>query len=270
MIHFAGAGGKGASPKPLLEHLIATYTLYTALGAIAPGEAFTEKDKQALRDVALRALRAALTLQNRGGWGAAPQAPGDSWVTSWGAAALLAARETGVEIQKGTFTALMQFYDAQTDRRDYHLEFSNQQRGKINLPGNETFLHHDTLSAFGGLLRMQIEGKASNTVTTADRLLATDLPNPDPLRRDFVYWYLGTVFQVQREQRKGTGWSQWSQAAAREELTLQQSVDTCALGSWVPDDRWGSAGGKVYATAVNALTLEQLLALVPAKAPKSK
>jgi len=119
-------------------------------------------------------------------------------------------------------------------------------------------------------MRMQIEGKASNTVAAADRFVGTDLPNSDPMRRDFCYWYLGTVFQVQREQRKGTGWSQWSQSAARETISLQQMTDTCALGSWVPDDRWSSMGGKVYVTAVNALTMEQLLGLLPAKAAKSK
>ena len=30
----------------------------------------------------------------------------------------------------------------------------------------------------------------------------------------------------------------------------------CANGSWDPVDRWGFEGGRVYATAINALTLE--------------
>lgn len=30
----------------------------------------------------------------------------------------------------------------------------------------------------------------------------------------------------------------------------------CAADSWEPVDRWGGEGGRVYATAINALTLE--------------
>ena len=29
-----------------------------------------------------------------------------------------------------------------------------------------------------------------------------------------------------------------------------------SCGSWEPIDRWGGEGGRVYATAINALTLE--------------
>ena len=33
--------------------------------------------------------------------------------------------------------------------------------------------------------------------------------------------------------------------------------DGCRNGSWDPDqERWGADGGRVYATAINALTLE--------------
>jgi serine/threonine-protein kinase len=262
--------GKRGSPRPVFEHLLATYTLFTAVGAISPSESFTDKDRQALREAALKGLRAALALQGRLGWGSAPQGFGDCWDTSWGAAVLLAARDAGVDVPRTHFTSIVQFFDTVTDKKDYHLGFSFQQPGKFNLQGNDTFVNHDTLSAFGGLMRMQIEGKASNTVAAADRLLGADLPNPDPLRRDFCYWYLGTVFQVQREQRKGTGWTQWSQAVAREALSLQLAADTCSLGSWAADDRWSLMGGKVYVTAINALTTEQILGLVPAKAPKSK
>jgi hypothetical protein len=32
-------------------------------------------------------------------------------------------------------------------------------------------------------------------------------------------------------------------------------ADGCGCGSWDPVDRWGAEGGRVYATAMNALTL---------------
>jgi len=259
------------SIKPVFENLLATYALFTAANSITPGEAFTEREKQALKEGAFRALKAALALQNKGaGWGYTPQAPSDSWVTSWGAAALLAARDGGVDVPRINLQWITTWYDACTDKKDFHLGYAPAQMGKVNLAGNEVFLHHDTLSAFGGLMRMQIEGKATGTVAAADKLVTLDLPNSDPLRRDFCYWYLATTFLVQREQRKGTGWTAWSQAAVRESITLQQPLDTCTLGSWLPDDRWSLMGGKVYATAIGALLMEQVLGLAPAKASKSK
>ncbi len=268
----AHGGGKGAgSIKPVYENLLATYALFTAANSITPSEAFSDKDKQSLKENAFKALRAALALQNKGaGWGYTPLAPSDSWVTSWGAAALLAARDGGVDVPRVNLDWITAWYSTCTDKKDFHLGYAPAQMGKVNLAGNEVYLHHDTLSAFGGLMRMQIEGKASATVATADKLVSMDLPNPDPLRRDFCYWYLGTTFQAQREQRKGTGWKTWSEAAVRESITLQQSADTCSLGSWLPDDRWSLMGGKVYATAINALLMEQIQALSPAKAAKTK
>ena len=35
-----------------------------------------------------------------------------------------------------------------------------------------------------------------------------------------------------------------------------KAQDGCAHGSWDPIDRWGFEGGRVYATAINTLSLE--------------
>jgi serine/threonine-protein kinase len=261
----------GSTVKPVYENLLAVYALFTAVASITPSEAFSDKDKAALKDGALRALKAALAVQNKGaGWGYTPMAPSDSWSTSWGAAALLAAREAGVEIPRINLQWIITWYDSTTDKKDFHLGYAPAQMAKVNLAGHEMYLHHDTLSAFGGMMRAQIEGKPSATVAIADKLVTFDLANPDPFRRDFCYWYLATSFLVQREKRTGSGWTAWSQAVLRESLTLQQTIDTCTLGSWLPDERWSPMGGKPYATAMNALLLEQVMGLVPTRAAKAK
>ncbi len=43
-----------------------------------------------------------------------------------------------------------------------------------------------------------------------------------------------------------------------EALVKPQNVRSsgCKNGSWEPVDRWSCEGGRVYATAINALTLE--------------
>jgi hypothetical protein len=191
-------------------------------------------------------------------------------VTSWGALALLSAREAGVEIPKINLGYILAWYDSVTDKKDAHLGYTPQQMGRVNLSGNENYQHHDTLTAFGSLARMQIEGRPSNSYAMADKLLERDLPNPDPLRRDYCYWYFGTLFTAQREQRKGAGWSTWTQALGRELVSLQEATDNCSMGSFSPQERWTAMGGKVYTAAMNALTLTQILATRPAPAPLPK
>jgi hypothetical protein len=257
----------GTTVKPVFEHLLATYALVTMLVSAPPA---SDKDRMTLRDASQRAVKWALANQTKGGgWGYTTQATSDTWVTSWGGLALVSARDAGIEIPKLNLNYLIQWYESVTDKTDLHLGYTPQQMGKVNLPGNEAFLGHDTLSAFGGLVRFGVEGKPTTALVAAEKTLQRDLPNPDPNRRDYAYWHWGTVFLAQREQRKGAQWTSWSNAAYREISALGETADTCALGSFPPNDRWGVSGGRVYATAMNALTLAAAGGLrppVPAKA----
>jgi len=71
------------------------------------------------------------------------------------------------------------------------------------------------------------------------------------------------VYSAFHEQRRGTLWTQWTQALLREELSLQESADSCAMGSFPSAERWSQSGGRVYGTAMNALTLTQVLGTRP-------
>ncbi|MBI5366601.1 MAG: hypothetical protein HZA54_06160 [Planctomycetes bacterium] len=94
------------------------------------------------------------------------------------------------------------------------------------------------------------------------RLVAGDPPAwQEGGGNDFWYWHHGTLAlwlidgpaAGGREER----WGPWNQsmvnALARNQCTAR---DGCAAGSWAPNDRWGEVGGRVYATAINVLTLE--------------
>jgi serine/threonine protein kinase len=251
----------GPSNRPVFENHLATWALFTAAQLIQPGEAFSDRDRSALRECALRALKWSLNNQGKGGgWGGAVGAPADTWITSWGALALLAAKDSGVDVPRLNLGYILQWYDSVTDKKDFHLGFQPTSMGKIT---GDTFAHHETLSAFGSLARLQIEGKPSSTYAAADKLIEKDLPNPDPLRRDYCYWYFATVYSAFHERRAGTLWTQWTQALLREELSLQESADTCAMGSFPSAERWSQSGGRVYGTAMNALTLTQVLGTRP-------
>jgi serine/threonine protein kinase len=258
----------GASTRPVYENHLATWALFTAAQLIGPTEAFGDKDRSNLREAALRALKWSLNNQGKGGgWGSTVGANSDTWVTSWGAMALLAAKDAGVDIPKLNLGYILQWYDTVTDKKDFHMGFAPTLMGKIT---SDAFQHHDTLSAFGSLVRLQIEGKPSSTYAAADKLIEKDLPNADPMRRDYCYWYFGTVYTAYHEQRRGTLWNLWTQSLLREYVSLQESADTCTLGSFPSAERWSALGGRVYGAAMNALTLTQVAGTRPPPAISNK
>ncbi|HYE98212.1 MAG TPA: protein kinase, partial [Planctomycetota bacterium] len=261
----------GQSQKPTLDHLLATWTLCTSLQAFPVAGAAGDQERAAIREAASKAVRWAVLNQNRGGgWGYAPGSPSTTWVSAWGAQALGAARELGLDVAKPSLIQLLQWFDQNTDRTDYLLGYQPQFRGTVNLPASPQFLHHETLSLVGGLGRMGIETRSNATVASAEKIIVRDMPNADPLRRDYAYWSLGTMFLAVRDQRKGAAWTAWSQALHREVLSVQETADTCALGSIPPTDRWSAGGGRVYATAMIAFGLEYAAGVRPLAWPSKK
>ncbi len=255
----------GLSVKPMYEHLMALCALYTAAAGNGFGEGYDEKGRTFLRESAARALRFALTRQRKGaGWGYLADPPSsDTWVTSWGAMALLAAREAGMDVPRQNLAWILQWMDGVTDGRDLHLGYTPARMSKVALAGAGKYYHHETLSAFGGLARMGIEMKSSAALAAAEKFVLRDLPNADPLRRDYCYWQWATAFLAHREQRRGSNWNHWTTALVRELGALRETREKCALGSWAPDDRWSSAGGRVYTTAMNALSLSAAAGVRP-------
>ena len=53
----------------------------------------------------------------------------------------------------------------------------------------------------------------------------------------------------------GLTWKRWNESM-QEALCDNQRVSGCEDGSWDPIGEWGRAGGRVYATAIGAMTLE--------------
>ena len=57
-----------------------------------------------------------------------------------------------------------------------------------------------------------------------------------------------------------SGAEAWTDAAVAHLVALQdQSGGSCREGAWTVGDRWAYAGGALYATALNALTLADAL-----------
>jgi hypothetical protein len=71
---------------------------------------------------------------------------------------------------------------------------------------------------------------------------------------DFYYWYYGTLAMFQLG---GAPWERWNEALRTSVIEHQHTDPTlCTWGSWDALDPWSSIGGRVYATALNCLTME--------------
>jgi hypothetical protein len=123
---------------------------------------------------------------------------------------------------------------------------------------NESFADHDALVAIAVMSRIFIDrNRGDARLKGGAERLVKDLPAWDGPKTDFYYWYYGSLALFQYDGPKGPMWCAWNQRM-KEALVPHQrpAKDGCARGSWDPVDRWGFEGGRVYATALNALTLE--------------
>ena len=66
------------------------------------------------------------------------------------------------------------------------------------------------------------------------------------------YWYYGTLAMFQMG---GTHWRAWNKSM-KSALVNHQRGSGDEKGSWDPIGAWGFAGGRVYSTAINVLSLE--------------
>lgn len=69
---------------------------------------------------------------------------------------------------------------------------------------------------------------------------------------NIYYWYYGSYAMFQYG---GNAWKEWNDMM-QESLLPTQRVGGCEDGSWDPIGEWGAAGGRVYSTAIGAMTLE--------------
>ncbi|MEM7166463.1 MAG: prenyltransferase/squalene oxidase repeat-containing protein [Planctomycetota bacterium] len=102
------------------------------------------------------------------------------------------------------------------------------------------------------------ESSRSKDIKAGIGILSEQLPEWRPARKkrkskiNMYYWYYATYALFQHG---GTPWRDWNKAMLQALIPTQiQGGDED--GSWDPIGEWGTAGGRVYATAINAMTLE--------------
>lgn len=232
-----------------------------ALATMAMCEAFAITRDNSLKESAQSSVNYILRSQNPGyGWKYQPRdGRSDTSVTGWMILALKAARMAKLVVPQKAFEGAITWFDRVTRVSDGKVGYMRPGDNGAKLHGRppDTFRNVPTMTAVSVLCRIFCGRKRSDKkVKQGVEILMKNLPDynrPKNDRVNFYYWYYGTyaMFQV-----GGPNWKKWNDAMKKALLETQRTGRICQDGSWDPVGEWCIVGGRVYATAINALTLE--------------
>ncbi len=228
------------------------YYMYNhAIAALALSEAYGLTGSGMLKRSAQRAIDFLVRARNPGaGWRyTARSGDTDTSVTGWCVMALKSAEISGLRISRAAYSGARAWINAVTGR-DYRVGYVR--RGSWVAGAGEG------MTAVGVLCRILIDrSRNSRSVRGGGRLLAESKPAWEAGAIDFYAWYYIALALYQVDGPDGPLWSAWNVRMV-ETLLRQQWPATagCLAGSWDPVGQWCSAGGRIYATALNVMTLE--------------
>jgi hypothetical protein len=197
----------------------------------------------------------------------------DISATAWVVMALKSAELAGLNVPHESMQGAMEFTKSVTTK-DGRVAYMNvlQVGRKIAGEGDEYMFHPTALDALGMCVRTFVERNFDDPILdmSAARIIK-DLPSvkdADPksakdnkLGIDYYYWYYASLALNQFDgpdspKRSKKYWNKWNEALIETLLPLQDTSNTCCRGGWPTPDRWSHAGGPIYRTAINVLTLE--------------
>ncbi|MEM8734088.1 MAG: prenyltransferase/squalene oxidase repeat-containing protein [Planctomycetota bacterium] len=172
----------------------------------------------------------------RGGWGYLPQRPGDLTLSGWQIMALKSAYAAGLSVPDRTIMRIDTFLASQQAKDGVYYGY-----GK---PGRSP-----TCTAIGNLLRL-FRGRSHtdpNILEAAEYFRRVGKSNSDVY---FNYYTTLFLFHI-----GGPLWDNWH-PTVRDHLVKTQSRTGHEAGSWYFDNPYGKEGGRLYTTAMAAMTLE--------------
>ncbi len=237
------------------------YMYNHALCALALVEAYGLTGSNLFKDQAQKAVDFLIAAQNPGkGWRYGYRCgDNDSSVTGWAIMVLNSAELSGLSFPRTGREGARAWYDEVTDEETGRVGYTFRGSGKVYISGkNELFEHHETLTAIGVLARLFMDRhRGDSRLASGCDLLLKDRPKWEGHLIDFYYWHCASLALFQFEGPAGPRWKGWNEALKKALVPNQNpSTSGCRRGSWEPADRWSGEGGRVYATAINALTLE--------------
>jgi len=236
------------------------YDTYAAgLATLAMAEAYGMTKDVRLRDPAQKGVEHILKIQNRyAGWHHGGCL--STSLTGWMVMALKSAKIAGLKVDSVGFQGATKWLDDVTDPATGMVGYASR--------GGYPFQKGYAMTAVGMVCRqfMGVPNTDPVMIKGADVLLK-ELPKWVPRSRvrddpqEPYYWYYGTLAMFQMG---GRHWQTWNEALKPVLVNNQCRANGQPLdgsvndkdGSWDADMGWGPSGGRVYHTAINALSLE--------------
>jgi tetratricopeptide (TPR) repeat protein len=258
------------------------YMLNHALCATALAEAYGTTGSILLQEPAQRAVDFVIAAQNPGkGWRYSFKCgDNDTLATALAVGALYAAELSGLLFPRTGYDGTRSWLDEVTEENYYRVGYTHKGTGEVyhaedgttyaamprpdgrtEWPGNPMnvqFSHHEAMTAAAVTVRIRMDrARNDSRLSGGCQLLVKDLPYWKDTEIDFLYWHFGSAAVLAYDGPSGAYCKQWNERVKGELVSNQNTKSTgCKSGSWETVDRWSLEGGRVYATAINALTLE--------------
>ena len=243
----SGHFGPIAGSQSIYNHAICTLAVSEAYG-------MTRNDRY--KAAAEKGIAYALKEQHTdGGWGyfrdGSADYMSDVSVTGWVVMALKSAEMAGMKVPKAAWRRTLEFVDAASDAK-----------GLAGYTGPHRFVTPMNRSTVGvGLLCRQFSPVKVGAAKQSD--IADALAGMLPSDKDEGFLYHAYYGGLSLYQRGGPQWHKWNNHV-RDLLVKTQKTEGCETGSWSPGDkRWASWAGRIYSTAMAALTLEVYYRYLP-------
>src|SRR5262245_19564485 len=191
----------------------------------------------------------------------------DTSVTGWVVMALKSAEISGLKVPPEAYAGALEHakFVCHPDGKAGYLD--PRDAGLPVAGRHDHYKYHPgVMSALAALTKIFAEKNPDDPFfDAAAKQILTDLPvvTKDQLSIDYYYWYYGSLALNQLDgpdspRKTGKYWGPWNRAMTEAVLGLQEKEErSCKRGGWIVSDRWGLvAGGPIYTTAINVLTLE--------------
>lgn len=253
------------------------YMYNHSICALALAEAYGMTKSPLIKAPATKAVEYLIKARNDGMAWRYGEKDGDNdvSVTGWCVMALKSAKAAGIEVpgMDQAFKDAENFIEAMTDTDYYVTGYKSRPPKGYQGPTSSRFINeeigvntadtHDanhTPTAIATMCRVFFGYKQNDPrLRGGASILAQMMPVYDTggggkrSQVDFYYWYYATLAMFQMG---GDFWKQWNKNM-KKAIVDNQMLKGSARGSWDPEpEAWGKLGGRVYATAVNVLSLE--------------
>jgi hypothetical protein len=255
----ANQAANGCFPRPTGE-----YMYDHAIATLAMAEAARLTKDQEYHDSGQRGVAYLEKARNPGlAWRYEPHnGDNDTSVTAWCMQALAAAEAAKLKFDRtAAYQGVRAWLKKVTARNGVVGYVSPGDAGSFVLNVNDKFLCHPAMTSAALYMKVVMDKKSGDPwLKTAAAMLGKDLPLWDDEHHtiDFYYWHYGALAMCRFDGPKGPGWAAFRDAIVKSLIPNQRGKeDGCAGGSWDPQvDKWSPCAGRVYATAINVLTLE--------------